>query len=279
MVRLTFIVPYFPVIQNTEQHMALSSPQHVKKFYPETEAGSLLRRLLTEVPWTEKTWGNGRKLPRKVYSYAEIGRIGVLDLLIAKIESTYGTHVQSVWCNLYQTGKDWTPPHKDSYGCSVYTLSFGVTRDFWICHDKTKKKTVYPLSSGDLFYFDEETNRNHTHCLPKSDSIGPRVSIVFFGTKPGQSAVTRGSSVMFDDDESDFDRDMSRAIALSEGTLSSSEPFRGEGRSLVEDEFLPGAAAAAAVGGAAIAAVAVEDNDLKKLREARLRRFVGPNII
>ena len=139
--------------------------------------------LLEKIPWTTMQWKAGRKLPRKIFSYpaGNKGEIPILDSLIKLIENKYKTNVLSIWMNLYENGDHWTPPHKDTYGTDVYTLSFGATRHFWLQHDSTGDKLEYELANGDLFYFNEETNSQYKHCIPKTKKdVGPRISVVFF---------------------------------------------------------------------------------------------------
>lgn len=98
------------------------------------------------------------------------------------IENEYGMLVKGVFINLYKNGDDYAPYHQDKYECNgVFTVSIGGDRDFLTKNNNTKLVTKYKLEDGDLFYFNEEFNKNNKHSIPKRKKMNkPRISVVFF---------------------------------------------------------------------------------------------------
>lgn len=148
-----------------------------------------------QIEWTKVQFRKGVNLPRLVQKYDRPLTIqnGVPEVLIDlknQIETVFETDVHGIWCNLYESGKDWTPPHKDDYGSDVFTLSFGGSR---VCNfipdnvndSKYNKKISYTLNDGDLLYFSPLIDSKHKHTIPKTTKkVDPRISIVFFTDKP-----------------------------------------------------------------------------------------------
>lgn len=156
---------------------------------PEFVPKGLFPSLVKEIPFQSASWGSrGRVLPRKVaqFTYDEVHRI--LDRLPA-LESVItlfctqfaiDPHRLAFWFNLYEDGNHYTPYHRDSYDCTVYTISFGGTRTF-LSKDSEGKVTDYTLNDGDLMLFDEVWNAAHTHSVPKrKNQNDPRISMVIF---------------------------------------------------------------------------------------------------
>ena len=102
--------------------------------------------------------------------------------LCYKLKRQFNANVVSIFCNLYENGSDHCPYHKDRYGCNIFTLSLGETRDFLTKPDeKGTKSTKYKLESGDLYFMHNDIHANHKHSIPKRKNIkNPRISIVFF---------------------------------------------------------------------------------------------------
>lgn len=153
--------------------------EHIKSFYDI----DIIDTLYKNVPWKQVTWGRtGRPLPRKVCSTYPDNLIQFIPELVEPITSiseSYGK-IQSVWMNLYETGSDYCPYHRDNYNCNVATLSFGGTREFRI-KDSNGRETKFTLENGDLFVFDQEFNNEYQHSIVKTTKqCQPRVSLVFF---------------------------------------------------------------------------------------------------
>jgi len=161
------------------------SSKHLKQTLLPEECDDYMKRLKKEVPWQRMKWGTRGYLPRLIYRDEGINTPEPILDLIKYTEASFECSVRSVWCNYYQSGNDYTPPHQDNYAAHVITYSFGGSRRF-ICenlNDKTKKE--YLLSHGDVFYFSPEFDRQHKHSIPKTKkAVDPRISIVLFTDLP-----------------------------------------------------------------------------------------------
>jgi alkylated DNA repair dioxygenase AlkB len=151
---------------------------HLKNVFQQDYSSALINRL----PWKHVQWRQGRTLPRLVCSMDVSNLLHFIPELVEvviHIQEKYGS-IMSVWMNYYRDGRDYTPYHKDSYNCTVVSVSFGDTREFKV-RNKSGIETSYMLSNGDIFVFDEEFNRENQHSIPKAGkNIGPRISLVFF---------------------------------------------------------------------------------------------------
>lgn len=131
-------------------------------------------------------WKRGKYLPRMIYRSGDAEREpDVLEELQQIFEDMFRCTVSGIFCNFYESGAEWCPPHQDSYGNHVFTLSLGGTRDFVCENIATKEKTKYTLQSGDIFYFNQEFNSKNKHSIPKTKKqVQPRISVVFFTDQP-----------------------------------------------------------------------------------------------
>ena len=139
--------------------------------------------LIENIPWKTVTWGKtNRPLPRQVQSmhvHTLLDLVPNLIEVVSTIQEKYG-NISSVWMNLYRDGSDHCPYHRDSYDCTVVTVSFGSNRTFKI-KDKLSRETSFTLSNGDIFMFDKAFNDTHQHSIAKTTArTGTRVSLVFF---------------------------------------------------------------------------------------------------
>ena len=152
---------------------------HIRGVFTYDLAPILQQRL----DWQRPYWSTGRRLPRKVCSVSIDELLALVPEaveVIQYISQHYRVNPNiKMWCNLYETGSDWTPYHRDSYDCTVVTVSFGGTRRFLT---KGAEGVVeYQLANGDVFVFAQHFNDQHTHGIPKTTrSVQPRVSLVVF---------------------------------------------------------------------------------------------------
>jgi hypothetical protein len=156
---------------------------------PAFAPAGLFPLLVKEIPFQTVKWGSrGRVLPRKVarFTYDEIqenlAQMPTLENIIMLFCTHLGIspHRLAFWFNLYEDGKHYTPYHRDSYGCTVYTISFGGSRDF-LAKDNDGHVERYTLNDGDIMIFDEAWDAAHTHSVPKSTKQqDARISMVIF---------------------------------------------------------------------------------------------------
>lgn len=173
---------------------------HIKDTFEEEESLEFFARLQKDVPWQTVQWRTNRNLPRLVHRIEDFANAPeVLKELAIIAEAQFQCIVTAGWCNLYRQGSDYTPPHQDNYEKYVITYSFGSSRRF-ICEridDRTRME--FELENGDVFYFSPEFDRKHKHSIPKTmKTVGPRISIVFFCTRPFtkvDSALTKTPSL------------------------------------------------------------------------------------
>ena len=149
---------------------------HFKKIIP--ESNEIFTRLQNEIPWTEVMWKT-RKLPRLCCSNVElVSEIGQLMFIWVPIMIKQVLGIESkvvgIWGNNYRSGKDWLPPHHDTYHDAgkplhVVSLSFGAIRLFQFKSNSFFKE--FELESGDVFIFGHELNSIAKHSIPKQTLI------------------------------------------------------------------------------------------------------------
>lgn len=164
----------------------MSIIQHTPSFIPNKESSVYFETCLKQIPFTKIIWKTGKILPRKGFSYNILGnkRIPILDKLIDQLEEATGRIINGVFCNYYEDGNDHCAPHTDIYGSDLFTLSLGGTRDCLFHPIKGGKSTKYTLKSGDLLYFNLETNFEYKHSIPvRKRVLDSRISILFFVAK------------------------------------------------------------------------------------------------
>lgn len=174
---------------STKPSAVAIEPKGIVTVLPEFAPKGLFPSLVREIPFEYIKFGSkGTILPRKVARFAysdihtDLSRLPTLDRIITLFCTDFGVDPcrLSFWFNLYEDGNHYTPYHKDSYECTVYTISFGGTREF-LSKDEEGHVTKYTLSDGDLMLFDEEWNASHTHSVPKrKHQNDPRISMVIF---------------------------------------------------------------------------------------------------
>ena len=157
---------------------------HIPEFIGNDRAESILNTLQALLPWTvfspspksRKVW----RIDEPTTGDTSIDSI-FLDLT-QELQQQCSVRVQGIFCNLYRTGEDYCPYHRDQYDCDVWTLSLGDTRDFLVKKDGTGTKAdTYTLKSGDLYFMDQRLHKTHRHSIPvRKGRKGSRISLVFF---------------------------------------------------------------------------------------------------
>lgn len=143
-------------------------------FIPNFCNEELYDQLYNELDWTYHNY-----FKRHFCKYA--GNSPTLDMLIKLVEVNLNTNVISVFANLYKNGGEYAPYHKDSYNCTVVSLTFGAARDFYFKHDKTGKRHHYLLDNGALLMFEDAVNKNYKHSVPiRKKCDKPRICLTMF---------------------------------------------------------------------------------------------------
>ncbi|CAD7925759.1 unnamed protein product [Amoebophrya sp. A25] len=119
--------------------------------------------------------------------------------------------------NLYRSGDDSTSLHRDQYfGGTNFTcgVSFGATRHLEFLQETDYqaqgasaanisaissrggasknaggKRFIFPQHNGDIFAFSDVLNSRWRHSVPKEKNAGPRISLVLFCSRRGNSGV------------------------------------------------------------------------------------------
>jgi alkylated DNA repair dioxygenase AlkB len=180
-------------VRKNKMTSGIPGVDHLKGILSASECLSYFAAFKEQIPWQTVKWGPNN-LPRLVCNYsaavAEQKRelSEMMGFLKADVERLFEVNVQSIWCNYYRSGDDWTPPHADEYGnVWVITVSLGATRDCVFQHNETGQKTTYPLENSDILVFSPAINQTYKHSIPKLSGSGAaeRISIVFFTSQPG----------------------------------------------------------------------------------------------
>jgi len=170
---------------------------HKPGFLDKGRAETVHEILQALLPWT--TFAPSPK-SRKVWRWdrpiGDPAIDGIFTELIYELEKSCrdnGSPVTvegGIFCNLYRDGDDYCPYHKDQYGCDVWTLSLGSTRDFLVKKDGTGTRAdSWTLKSGDMYFMSKNLHKDHRHSIPvRKGRPGSRISIVFF-TRPGPGQV------------------------------------------------------------------------------------------
>ena len=164
---------------------------YVPNAIPEEQGVALFQQMARDVPWVPKMW-RGKALPRLVWHYAE-GVSPLLDVLLCSLKSAFGIErIKGAFCNLYRTGEDYTPYHKDEYGADVMSISLGATRRFIFKEPKKGgRKLTYNLNHGDILMFDEPVNERYQHSVPRMPSVKvARINITVFAVRASTAATT-----------------------------------------------------------------------------------------
>jgi alkylated DNA repair dioxygenase AlkB len=171
----------------------------------EQRAESIMRTLLTEIPWEQREIEvYGRKVmqprlvawvgdPEAVYTYSRTRHeplpwTPTLAQLRVELERTVQAPFNSVLCNLYRDGQDSMGMHSDSEpelgpAPIVASISFGAARRFQLRHrSKASKESNLDLElgSGSLLVMAGTTQRFYRHGVAKQAAVKtPRINLTF----------------------------------------------------------------------------------------------------
>lgn len=131
------------------------------QYLPKDIADEAYAHCLGTIPFEEQHMTFFKRL---TYRYDFEDSIPILDKLAKDIGQKGNRIITGVWCNYYRNGSDQASFHKDSYGCDIFTLSLGGTRDCHFRPDAAGEETLrYSLSNGDLLYFNQAANGRYKH--------------------------------------------------------------------------------------------------------------------
>ena len=101
-----------------------------------------------------------------------------------QINSLFGPDLNHAKIQLYKDGQDHIGKHSDKtldikHDSYIINFSLGETRTFCIQDKVTKEIEQFQLDNNSLFILDLTTNRKYVHYVIKSDTLNPRISIVY----------------------------------------------------------------------------------------------------
>jgi|TARA_B110001469_G_C9502412_1_gene250792 alkylated DNA repair dioxygenase AlkB len=108
-----------------------------------------------------------------------------LKSITTKVNSSLGSHFNTILMNVYRGGEDCISFHKDKEtgwveGTGFATVSFGSERDFQIRHNESKDTTTISHKQGLCIYMPFPMNDNYQHGVPKRKRVvGTRISLTF----------------------------------------------------------------------------------------------------
>jgi len=187
-------------------------PENLLEYYPEfltrAESRILIKKLITEVPWQQRTvtmYGKEILTPRltawygdnnKTYSFSgtkfdPITWTNELKELKQKIETLTNLPFNSVLLNYYRDGNDSVAWHSDDEtelgeNPNIASLSIGQSRIFEFRHKKDyHKKYALALEDGALLIMKGDLQHHWEHRIPKSKVFElPRINLTFRSVHP-----------------------------------------------------------------------------------------------
>ncbi|TRY54829.1 hypothetical protein DNTS_001796 [Danionella cerebrum] len=218
------MIPEEKVIENAGLYEISQGPTGVSRlrlipgFVPQEEADWMFSKLLSELPWSQKTnyrmMGEAYDEPRLTCWYGELPYTysrstmdansewhPVLSSLREMVEQKLGLRFNSLLCNLYRDGKDSIAWHSDSEPSLgprpvIASLSLGDTRVFSLRKQPLpEEKGDYryverirvPLTHGTLLLMEGCTQEDWQHQVAKEyHDRGPRINLTFRTMYPGE---------------------------------------------------------------------------------------------
>jgi len=182
-------------------------PENLLEYYPgflmRAESQILIKKLITEVPWQQRTvtmYGKEILMPRltawygdnnKTYSFSgtkfdPVAWTNELKELKEKIEILTKLPFNSVLLNYYRDGNDSVAWHSDDetelgVNPNIASLSIGQSRTFEFRHKKDHhKKYSLALEDGSLLIMKGDLQHHWEHRIPKSEAHKlPRINLTF----------------------------------------------------------------------------------------------------
>lgn len=153
-----------------------------KRYLDADQADFYYNVLAALLPWTTFAPSPRSRLVHQWDPSSDSAIDNLIVGLVQPLEHRFGVRVQGVFLNYYRNGEDYCPYHRDTYGCDVWTLSLGGTRDFLVKPDRTgTKSTKWTLESGDLYLMKRQLHQTYRHSIPARKGMNQgRISVVFF---------------------------------------------------------------------------------------------------
>jgi alkylated DNA repair dioxygenase AlkB len=132
--------------------------------------------------WTA-SFGKSYDYSGKTYPYAPMPDF--LNDLMPGIACRVGFTPNNCLINLYHDGTSSMGYHSDNTdiltpGTGVAIISVGSNRALRFKNKIDKDNIIdYNLSNGSLFYMNDAVQLDWLHSIPKSDAVGPRISLTF----------------------------------------------------------------------------------------------------
>ena len=145
----------------------------------------LFLRLVESLSWqSHYRWINDREVLEPRLSTTIQKPSKALGKIAEELTNHYGRGYVAAWANLYRNGDDGVSWHGDRYRPGslhedVALVSVGGRRTFRIRSRGGGSSRAWTLASGDLLVMRGPVQQRFEHCIPKSASAGPRISIVF----------------------------------------------------------------------------------------------------
>lgn len=173
------------------------------------QAGELMHRLLTDLPWARPeltVWGKSHRIPRCVHWQGDPGTAYCYSGLHTesspwhpwvrrlrdKLREDTGLNFNSALVNLYRNGDDkmgWHADDEPELGPRplIASVSLGAQRDFRIRpKDKSGPAINIALPPGSLLIMHEGTQATWEHCVPIRRKVKePRINLTFRHVQKG----------------------------------------------------------------------------------------------
>ena len=152
-------------------------------------ADALFDRLAEAVPWQEhyrRVFDRTFLEPRLTAEYRDVRQApDPLAVLAGVLSEHYGVGYDSVWLNLYRSGRDSTGWHRDRFSCRrpeciVPVLTLGATRRFLLKPRAGGSSLSFSPRSSDLVVMGGRCQQDWVHGVPKAPGVPEaRISVNF----------------------------------------------------------------------------------------------------
>jgi alkylated DNA repair dioxygenase AlkB len=156
---------------------------------------TLFTMLAESVPWEQRErWMYDHRVvePRLTYGWPAAQAPPPLDDLARLLSLHYSVDFDSVWANYYRDGKDSVAWHGDRVRFTlqrprVAILSLGSPRRFGMRPRGGGSPQWFTVHGGDLLVMGGRSQHDWLHSVPKAVHGGPRISVTYRHTEPGQA--------------------------------------------------------------------------------------------